>query len=126
MSELPEYRRPWWHRWTGLLGEPRRRWRGMDDRERFQAGIVLRAVLVALLVYIAWPLALLVLVLFLVQYAQPYIPSEYAWARRAVVPTIILIVAVTYPFYVTSLPVMQLFGAFPDVNTAVIMGVYVM
>src|SRR2546421_1364476 len=126
MSELPEDRRPWWHRWTGLLGEPRRRWRGMDDRRRFEARIVLRAALVALLVYIAWPLALLLLVLFLVQYAQPYIPDQYVGARRAVVPTIILIVAVTYPFYVANLPVMQLFGAFPDVNTAVIMGVYVM
>src|SRR2546421_6524292 len=108
MSELPEYRRPWRHRWTGLLGEPRRRWRGMDDRERFQARIVLRAVLVALLVYIAWPLALLVLVLFLAKYAQRRIPNEYAWARRALIPMIILIVAVTYPFYVANLPVMQL------------------
>jgi branched-chain amino acid transport system permease protein len=125
MTELPEYRRPWWHRWAGLLGEPRRWWRGLDDRQRYQVGIVLRVILVGVLVYIAWPLALLVLVLFLAQYAKPYIPDEYAWARRMLVPTIVLIVAVTYPFYVEGLPVMQLFGAFPDVNTAVIMGVYV-
>src|SRR5205823_1592778 len=70
MSELPEYRRPWWHRWAGLLGEPRRRWRGMDERERFQAGIVLRAVLLAVLVYAtSWPLALLVLAIIVVGYA---------------------------------------------------------
>jgi branched-chain amino acid transport system permease protein len=125
VAELPEYRRPWWHRWTGLLGEPRRWWRGLDDRQRYQVGIVLRVILLGVLVYIAWPLALLVLVLFLAQYAKPYIPEEYAWARRALVPTIVLIVAVTYPFYVDSLPIMELFGAFPDVNTAVIMGVYV-
>jgi branched-chain amino acid transport system permease protein len=125
MSELPEYRRPWWHRWAGLLGEPRRRWRELDDHQRYQVGIVMRVVLLGVLVYIAWPLALLVLVLFLAQYAKPYIPDEYGWARRALVPTIVLIVALTYPFYVGSLPVMQLFGAFPDVGTAVIMGVYV-
>ncbi len=125
MSELPDYRRPWWHRWTELLGEPRRRWRGMDDRQRRQAGIALRVLLVAVLFVIAWPLALLVLALFAAQYAQPYIPDEYAWARRALIPTIIAIVAITYPFYNGSLGEMRLFGAFPDVNTAVIMGVYV-
>jgi branched-chain amino acid transport system permease protein len=125
MSEFPEYRRPWWHQWAGLLGEPRRWWRAMDERQRYQAGIVMRVIVLAILVYIAWPLALLVLVLFLAQYAQPYIPDEYAWARRALIPTIILIVAVTYPFYNGSLSEMRLFGAFPDVNTAVIMGVYV-
>ena len=125
MSELPEYRRPWWHRWAGLLGEPRRRWRGMDDRQRYQAGIAMRVVVLLVLAYIAWPLALLVLVIFLAQYGQPYIPDKYAWARRGLVPTIILIVAVTYPFYNGSLSEMKLFGAFPDVGTAVIMGVYV-
>jgi len=125
MSEPPEYRRPFWHRWAGLLGEPRRRWRGMDDRQRYQAGIAIRVVVLLVLAYIAWPLALLVLVIFLAQYAQPYIPDKYAWARRGLVPTIILIVAVTYPFYNGSLSEMKLFGAFPDVNTAVIMGVYV-
>ena len=126
MADLPDFRRPWWHRWAGLLGEPRRRWRSLDDRQRYQAGIVLRVVLLGVLLYIAWPLALLVAVLFAAQYAKPRIPDEYAWARRAVVPTIILIVAATYPFYSDSLPVMNLFGAFPDVQTAVIMCVYVM
>ncbi len=78
MTELPEYRRPWWDRWAEILGEPRRRWRALDDRQRYQVGIVLRVILLGVVV-----------------------------------------------FYVESLPVMQLFGAFPDVNTAVIMGVYV-
>jgi branched-chain amino acid transport system permease protein len=125
MTELPEYREPWWHRWAGLLGEPRQRWRGMDDRQRRQAGIVLRALLVVVLFVIAWPLGLLVLVLFAAQYAQLYIPDEYAWGRRALIPTIIAIVAITYPLYNGSIGEMRLFGAFPDVNTAVIMGVYV-
>src|ERR671937_349054 len=109
MSELPEYRGPWWHRWAGLLGEPRRRWHAMDERQRAQAGIVLRVLLLLALVYIAWPLALLVLVLFAVQYAQPYVPNEYAWARRAAIPALILIVAITYPFYVSNLSDMRLF-----------------
>jgi branched-chain amino acid transport system permease protein len=125
VAELPEYRRPWWHRWAGLLGEPRRRWRAMDARQRYQAGIALRALLAVVVFVISWPLGVLVVVLFAAQYAQPQIPDEFAWARRALIPTIILIVAVTYPFYNDSLSDMRLFGAFPDVNTAVIMGVYV-
>jgi branched-chain amino acid transport system permease protein len=125
VTELPDYREPWWRRWTGLLGEPRQRWRGMNDLQRRQAGIVLRALLVIVLFVLAWPLGLLVLVLFAAQYAQLYIPDEYAWARRALIPTIIAIVAITYPFYNGSIGEMRLFGAFPDVNTAVIMGVYV-
>src|SRR5437660_6101973 len=125
MTELPDYRQPWWQRWTGLLGEPRRRWRAMDDRQRAQARIVLRVLLIAVLLFISWPLALLVVVIFGAKYANAYIPDRFAWARRALIPTIILIVAVTYPFYNANLSNMRLFGAFPDVNTAVIMGVYV-
>jgi branched-chain amino acid transport system permease protein len=126
VAELPEYRRPWWHRWAGLLGEPRRRWRALDDRQREQGRVVFRFVLVLVLLYISWPLGVLVVVLFAAQYAKQYLPDSRAWVRRALLPTIILIVAVTYPFYVTNLSAMKLFGAFPDVNTAVIMGVYVM
>src|SRR5438477_10974786 len=100
MSELPEYRRPWWHRWAGLLGEPRRRCRGMDERERFQAGIVLRVVLLGVLGYAtSWPRALLVVVIFAVQYTLQYIPDVYAWARRAAIPKLVLLVVVWHPFY---------------------------
>jgi branched-chain amino acid transport system permease protein len=125
MTQLPEYREPGWRRWAGLLGEPRRRWRAMNDQQRRQAGIVLRALLVAVLIYISWPLALLVVVIQAAQFVKPRIPARYAWVRRGLTPTLILVVAVTYPFYVGNLHDMRLFGAFPDVNTAVIMGVYV-
>src|SRR5947209_5998881 len=121
---LPEYRQPWWHRWAGFPGELKRRWRALGERERFQAGIVLRAVLLVALIYIAWPLALLVAVIFGVQYATPYVPDEFASLRRFAIPTIVAVVAVTYPFYNGSLHDMRLFGAFPDIGTAVIMGVY--
>jgi branched-chain amino acid transport system permease protein len=121
---MEEYRQPLWHRWAGALGEPRRRWRAMDDRQRFQVGVLLRAILVGVLVWVAWPLALLVVILFVVQYAMPYVPAELAWAKRFVIPTIILVVAVTYPFYNGSLPTMHLFGDFPSMETAVIMGVF--
>ena len=119
-----EFRRPWWHRWGGAWAELRQRWRGMEQKQRFQVGIALRAVLLVILVFIAWPLALLVAILFAVQYARPYVPEQYSWLTRFAIPTIVLIVAVTYPFYNESLPEMNLFGQFPSMETAVIMGVY--
>src|SRR6266540_411904 len=97
----------------------------MDDRQRFQVGVLLRAIFLGVLVWVAWPLALLVAILFAVQYGTPYAPPQLAWGKRFVTPTIVLVVAVTYPFYNESLPTMQLFGAFPSMDTAVIMGVFV-
>ncbi len=119
-----EFRRPWWHKWGGAWGDLRQRWRGMDQKQRFQTGIALRVLLLVILVLIAWPLALLVAILFAVQYSRPYVPEQYSWINRIAIPTVILIVAVTYPFYEGSLPEMNLFGEFPSMETAVIMGVY--
>jgi branched-chain amino acid transport system permease protein len=124
-DQLPDYRRPWYHRWAGLLGEPRRRWRGMDAKRRRQANLVLKGLLVVVVAIISWPLAVLVVVLFAANYLDPFIPGRLQWSRRALIPTIIGVVAITYPFYNGSLSNMRLFGAYPDVNTAVIMGVYV-
>jgi branched-chain amino acid transport system permease protein len=124
-DQLPDYRRPWYHRWAGLLGEPRRRWRGMDAKQRRQANLVLKGLLVVVVAIISWPLAVLVVVLFAANYLDPFIPGRLQWSRRALIPTIIGVVAITYPFYNGSLSNMRLFGAYPDVNTAVIMGVYV-
>jgi branched-chain amino acid transport system permease protein len=124
-EQLPQERRPWYQRWAGAAGEPRRRWRGMDDKQRGQVNWVFKALLIVVLAVISWPLALLVVALFAANYLDSYVPEKHAWARRALIPTIIAIVAITYPFYNDSLADMKLFGAYPDVNTAVIMGVYV-
>jgi branched-chain amino acid transport system permease protein len=124
--DLPEYRRPWYHRYAGLPAELRTRWRGMDDRQRFQAGIVLRVLLLVVLVIIGWPLAFLVAILFAVHYALPFVPEPWSRFNRFVVPTIVLVVAVTYPFFVDSLGSMRLLGDYPGLDTAVIMGVYAM
>jgi branched-chain amino acid transport system permease protein len=123
---LPEYRQPWYHRWAGIPGEWRRRWRGMDDRQRFRVGIVLRVVLIGFLIWVGWPLALLVAVLFAVQYAFPYVPRPYTRFKRFVIPLIILVVTVTYPLYVGDLGSMNILGDYPVLGTAVIMGVYAM
>src|SRR2546423_10475971 len=97
----------------------------MDERQALRAWIGLRVLLVVALAYIAWPLALLIAVLIAVRYGFAYLPPGLAFLRRIAIPTIILVVAVTYPFYNGSLTDMRLLGAFPDVGTAVIMGVYV-
>ncbi|HYY03101.1 MAG TPA: branched-chain amino acid ABC transporter permease [Gaiellaceae bacterium] len=124
---VDEYRDPWYHRWAGLPGEWRRRWRGMDERQRFMAGIVIRAAVVVLLVFaIDWPIGLLAAVLFAVPYGLARVPRPWSRFNRYVIPTIILVVAVTYPFYLGDLGSMNVLGAYPDLGTAVIMGVYAM
>jgi branched-chain amino acid transport system permease protein len=125
VADLSEHRRPWYRRWAESLGEPRRRWRSLDGKQRRQANFVLKALLVVVVAIISWPLGVLVLVLFAANYLDPFIPGRLQWSRRALIPTIIGVVAITYPFYNGSLSNMRLFGAYPDVNTAVIMGVYV-
>jgi branched-chain amino acid transport system permease protein len=125
VADLPGHRRPWYQRWAESLGEPRRRWRSLDRKQRRQANLVLKALLVVVVAIISWPLGVLVIVLFAANYLDPFIPGRLQWSRRALIPTIIGVVAITYPFYNGSLSNMRLFGAYPDVNTAVIMGVYV-
>ena len=82
-EQQPEYRRPWYHRWAGVLGEPRRRWRGMDEKHHQQANLVLKALLVIVVFVISWPLGLLVVALFGANYVDRYVPEKHAWARRA-------------------------------------------
>jgi branched-chain amino acid transport system permease protein len=123
---VDEVRDPWFHRWAGLPGEWRRRYRALDDRQRFQIGVVIRALVVIGLVFIDWPVAFLVAMLFAAQYAIRYIPQPYARYARFLIPTIMLIVVVTYPFYLGNLGTMALLGDYPTLGTAVIMGVYAM
>jgi branched-chain amino acid transport system permease protein len=125
-APLPEYRDPWYHRWAGLPGEWRRRWRGMDDRQRFQVGIVLRLILLGVLLYVGWPVAALVGVLFIVQYALPYMPPRWQRYGQFAIPTIIMTITVTYPLYVGDLGSMNVLGDYPALGTGVIMGVYAM
>ena len=124
---VDEVRNPWYHRWAGLPGEWRRRYRALDDRQRFQVGVVVRVALVILLFFIGWPLALLVAVLFAARYALAYVPAPWTRYSRFVIPTIVVIVAATYPLVYTGLlqnQSMNLLGAYPDLTTARIMGVY--
>jgi branched-chain amino acid transport system permease protein len=126
---VDEFRDPWYRRWAGLPGDWRRRYRGLDDRQRFQIGLVIRALVVIGLIFIGWPLALLVAVLFAVPYALAYVPRPWNRFNRFVIPTIVLIVTVTYPLTYAQLlqnRSMNLLGAYPTLGTMVIMGVYAM
>ncbi len=125
-SGLPEYRRPWYHRWAGLPGEWRRRWRGMDRQQRFRVGIVLRAALIVFLLWVSWPLALFVAGLIVIQYGEPYLPARLAPYGRFLTPTVVVIVVVLYPFYFASLGSMNILGDYPVLGTMVVMGVYAM
>ena len=125
-TPLPEYRQPWYHRWAGLPGEWRRRWRGMDRQQRFRVGIVLRAALIVFLLWVSWPLALFVAALIVIQYGTPYLPRRLEPYSRFLTPTVVLIVVILYPFYFASLGSMNILGDYPVLGTMVVMGVYAM
>jgi branched-chain amino acid transport system permease protein len=126
---VDEVRDPWYHRWAGLPGEWRRRYRSLNNRQRYQLGIVTRALTVIGLIFIGWPLALLVAILFAIPYALHYVPEPWSRFNRFVIPALILIVALTYPIVYSRFLVnenLNLIGSYPSLNTAVIMGVYAM
>ena len=128
-TPVDEVRAPWYHRWAGLPAEWRRRYSGLDERQRFQVGIVIRAVVVIVLIFMDWPLALFVAVLLAVPYALKHVPRPWDSFNRLVIPTIVLVVALTYPLLYTNLLSdrnVSLIGAYPTLGTMVIMGVYAM
>ena len=123
---VDEVRNPWYHRWAGLPGEWRRRYRSLNDRQRWQLSIVIRVLIVIALFFIGWPLALLAAVLFVVNYLLPTVPAPWSRFTRFVIPTVVALVALLYPLYVDQLGTMALLGDYPALGTMVIMGVYAM
>jgi branched-chain amino acid transport system permease protein len=124
---VPEDRDPWYRRWLHAPREWRHRYRALDDHKRFQIGLVIRAAIVlVLLVGIDWPLGVFVFVIFAVNYVLPRVPPPYSRFNRFVIPTLVLVAAVSYPLYVADLGSMKLLGDYPTLGTMVIMGVYAM
>src|SRR5438067_7446601 len=106
-----EYRDPWYHRWAGMPGEWRRRWRGMDERQRFTVGVVLRIALVVFLIFaIDWPIGLFAAVLLAVPYGTAQVPRPWSRFNRFVIPTLVTVVVITYPFYLANLGSMNVLG----------------
>jgi branched-chain amino acid transport system permease protein len=122
-----EYRDPWYHRVTAVPREWRQRWRGMDEQQRLRVGIVLRiAVVIFLAVAIDWPLGVFAAILFAVPYGTEQMPTRVRRFSHLFIPTIVAVVVLLYPFYLGHLGSMNVLGAYPDLGTAVIMGVYAM
>jgi branched-chain amino acid transport system permease protein len=126
-GKVDEIRDPWYRRWADLPREWQRRYRGLDERQRFQVGMVTRALIVIGLFFIGWPLALFVGVVFFINYLLPRVPAPWNRFNRYVIPLLVLIVALTYPLLYSNFLDTQnlnLIGAYPTLDTMVIMGVY--
>jgi branched-chain amino acid transport system permease protein len=122
---VDDVRDPWYHRWAGLPGEWRRRYRALNDDQRRQLGIVVRVVIALVVILgIDWAIGLLVALLFAVQYGLAYVPKPWSRYNRFVIPTIVLVVVLLYPLYLGNLGSMNLVGSYPDLGTATVMGVY--
>src|SRR5262249_36192222 len=123
---VDEVRDPWYHRWAGLPGEWKGRYRSLDERQRFQLGLVSRALIVLVLFSIGWPLPVFVGVIFIINYLLPRVPAQYSKYNRFAIPTLVALAALSYPLYVAQLGTMNLLGDYPALGTMVIMGVYSM
>jgi branched-chain amino acid transport system permease protein len=86
----------------------------------------MRGLLLAFLFWVSWPLALFVAVVIVSQYVLPRVPQPWSRYTRLVVPTLVLLVVVLYPFYFTDLASMNILGDYPALGTMVVMGVYAM
>ncbi|HKU59291.1 MAG TPA: branched-chain amino acid ABC transporter permease, partial [Gaiellaceae bacterium] len=91
------------------------------QRERMaaQVGLVLLLVILAAVWTTQWSLV----ILLAVGAGITWIPNRFkGWA----VPTVLMVLAILYPFYAQKMFVMPVFGVWPDVATGVYMLVFVM
>jgi branched-chain amino acid transport system permease protein len=124
-SQRPGVGGAWW-RLLARLGLPESRWRafpGWEQRLVKFAAVSLLCVIVLAPIYGFSPGAY---VMFLV-IAALYIPD---WSRyrfgRLVLPAAVLGLCIAYPYYLDHLPGLPIFSAFPTVDTAFTMAIYVM
>jgi branched-chain amino acid transport system permease protein len=115
--------------WDDLKGRLRREREAFDrlrakNPRAWKLGV--QALVVVLLAIIGWPVAVFGAVLYGVTYAKPYVPERVGPLplRQALVPVVLVVVAITYPLYNGSLGTMRILGDYPGTDTAVIMCVY--
>jgi branched-chain amino acid transport system permease protein len=119
--------------WAGLghVGLGRPRWETLPRRTRraVKAGLWTAIGLVLVALFGVWKtsaVAIAAVVLLLV--VPPYQPLTVRGLRvgKWIAPAAVLAIAIVYPFYLSSLPQVPVFGPFPQMSTMVGMAVFVM
>jgi branched-chain amino acid transport system permease protein len=104
----------------------RERWRGLKEWQRRAlkaAVVVLLGMLILGPIYGFTGSAFLVALVVIVLYVPPWDRVRFG---RYLLPATVLLLCVLYPYYVDKLPGLPIFGSFPSVDTAFVMGIYVM
>jgi len=115
-------------RWSALgrLGLDRKRWNALDPlvRRAVVAGVWIAVGLVVIGVFgvFKWSIFAAAAIVFALGVA----PYERVPLGRFIVPLAVLAIAAAYPFYHDGLFGWPIFGPFPDMNTMVVMMVFVM
>jgi branched-chain amino acid transport system permease protein len=119
------WRAHWW-RALGRVGLTESRWRRLPE---WQRRLVKAATLLVLGIVVLGPIYGLdgaAFLAFLVV-AVIYVPD---WGRyrygRYVLPLAVLAICFVYPYYYANLPAVPIFNAFPSIDTAFLMAIYVM
>ena len=115
----------WW-RVAGRVGLSEARWNAYPAWRRRLLKLLAVGILSVLVLAPIYGFDGAAYLIFLVV-AVLYVPD---WGRyrygRFVLPGVVLLVCFLYPYYVDSLPGLPIFTAFPSVDTAFVMAVYVM
>jgi branched-chain amino acid transport system permease protein len=115
----------WW-RAAARFGFPESRWKALQSWQRRLAKLLafaLLGVIVLAPIYGFDKAAYLILLVVGVLYVPDWGRYRYG---RFVLPATVLLICVLYPYYVDDLPSLPIFTAFPTIDTAFAMAVYVM
>ncbi|HEY7207619.1 MAG TPA: branched-chain amino acid ABC transporter permease [Gaiellaceae bacterium] len=123
-------REAWWDM-LGVFGLDRERWTKIDPlvRRAIVAVVWVLIGLVAIALFGVWKnsalgIALVVLVLAIPPYKR--IQFGQRFKGNWILPAAVLVIAILYPFYLSSMPEVPVFGPFPMMSTVVVMLIFTM
>jgi branched-chain amino acid transport system permease protein len=125
-----EVTRLWWAA-LSLAGLTPSRWQGLSRmwRRAVKAAIWIAIALVLVALFGVWKtsaLAIAVVVLLLAVPRWERLTFRGVRVGKWITPAAVLLIAVTYPYYVGDMPQVPIFGPFPQLSTMVVMMIFTM
>jgi branched-chain amino acid transport system permease protein len=120
----------WWAA-LGAVGLPHERWLALPrlTRRATKAAIWIAIALVLVALFGVWKtsaLAVAVVILLLVVPRYENVTVRGVRVGKWIIPVAVLAIAITYPYYLGSMPQVPIFGPFPAMSTMVVMMIFTM